>query len=523
MSMLLLPRLSRSMASLLALVAFSTTILLSYYLPQYIIILSGLLVVIFLSIFVNDRQSTVIAGVISGISVLIHLFFRGWRQVNGQEWTKYIFILVLIFLTTIIVLYIKRLISQMQFDKSHITSLFENATEGFVVTDGGGNIVLVNPSACRMFGYETSELIGDKIEILIPQQYRHGHVQLRDGFYAHPQNRVMGHGRDLFGQKKGGDNFPVEVSLSTYTQDQKRFVIAFIVDITHRKEIEQSMIRQQKQLEKVTDEMRKLNAELEAKVEERTVILKEALQRLEQSQEELSEALDKERQLNEIKSRFVSMASHEFRTPLSTVLSSASLLARYTTTEEQDKRNRHIEKIKGSVKHLNDLLEDFLSLGKLDEGKVSTIFHELNLHEVVQDTVDEMKGLLKGSQQINYQHEGNELVISDKKMIKNVLINLISNAIKFSEEGKTIRVFSSVNGDKAHIAVEDEGIGVSQEDQLHLFSSFFRGKNAINIQGTGLGLHIVKRYLDLLGGSVELISELGKGTRINMTIPVNNA
>ena len=302
----------------------------------------------------------------------------------------------------------------------------------------GGNIVLVNPSACRMFEYETSELIGEKIEILIPQQYRHGHVQLRDGFYTHPQNRVMGHGRDLFGQKKGGDNFPVEVSLSTYTQEQKRFVIAFIVDITHRKEIEQSMIRQQKQLEKVTDEMRRLNAELEAKVEERTVILKEALQRLEQSQEELSEALDKERQLNEINSRFVSMASHEFRTPLSTVLSSASLLARYTTTEEQDKRNRHIDKIKASVKHLNDLLEDFLSLGKLDEGKVSTVFHELNLHEVVQDTVDEMKGLLKSSQHIDYHHEGNELVISDKKMIKNVLINLISNAIKFSDEGKTI-------------------------------------------------------------------------------------
>ena len=217
------------------------------------------------------------------------------------------------------------------------------------------------------------------------------------------------------------------------------------------------------------------------------------------------------------------MASHEFRTPLSTVLSSASLLARYTTTEEQDKRNRHIEKIKGSVKHLNDLLEDFLSLGKLDEGKVSTIFHELNLHEVVQDTVDEMKGLLKNSQQINYKHEGNELVISDKKMIKNVLINLISNAIKFSDEGSTIRVFSSVNGDKAYIAVEDEGIGVSEEDQHHLFSSFFRGKNAINIQGTGLGLHIVKRYLDLLGGSVELKSELGRGTRINLTIPVNNS
>ncbi|MGN6401143.1 MAG: ATP-binding protein [Flavisolibacter sp.] len=410
----------------------------------------------------------------------------------------------------------------MQFDTSHMTSLFENATEGFVVTNGKGEIALVNPSACRMFGYEAEELVGQKVEVLIPTHYRKGHVQLRDGFYHDPKNRVMGHGRDLNGQKKNGETFPVEVSLSTYVRNDERYVIAFIVDIAHRKEIEQSMIRQQKQLEKVTDEMRRLNAELEAKVEERTVILKEALQRLEESQQELSEALDKERQLNEIKSRFVAMASHEFRTPLSTVLSSASLLAKYTTTEEQDKRNRHIGKIKGSVKHLNDLLEDFLSLGKLDEGKVGTTFQELNLHELVQDTIDEMKGLVKREQHIAYHHLGNEIVESDKKLIKNILINLISNAIKFSDEGSTVHVVSDVKEHTAVISVRDEGIGIAEEDQHHLFSSFFRGKNALNIQGTGLGLHIVKRYLDLLGGDVELKSELGKGTTITFAIPVKH-
>jgi PAS domain S-box-containing protein len=408
----------------------------------------------------------------------------------------------------------------MQLDTSHLTSLFENATEGFVVTNGKGEIALVNPSACRMFGYETEELIGQKVEVLIPSHYRKGHVQLRDGFYEDPKNRVMGHGRDLYGQKKSGETFPVEVSLSTYIKDNERYVIAFIVEITHRKEIEKSMILQQKQLEKVTDEMRRLNAELEAKVEERTVILKEALQRLEQSQQELSEALDKERQLNEIKSRFVSMASHEFRTPLSTVLSSASLISKYTTTEEQDKRNRHIEKIKASVKHLNDLLEDFLSLGKLDEGKVGALFHKFNLHELVQDTIDEMKGLVKKQQHIEYNHLGNEMVESDKKLIKNILINLVSNALKFSDEGTIIHVVSNVKDSEAVISVKDEGIGIANEDQHHLFSSFFRGKNALNIQGTGLGLHIVKRYLDLLGGDVQLRSELGKGTTITFTIPV---
>ena len=143
------------------------------------------------------------------------------------------------------------------------------------------------------------------------------------------------------------------------------------------------MLEQQKQLEKVSNEIRKLNADLEVKVEERTMILKEALQRLEQSQTELSEALDKEKQLNEIKSRFVSMASHEFRTPLSTVLSSASLLEKYKTTEEQEKRSRHIDKIKNSVHHLNDILEDFLSLGKLDEGKVENHACEFDLQDFI--------------------------------------------------------------------------------------------------------------------------------------------
>jgi PAS domain S-box-containing protein len=411
----------------------------------------------------------------------------------------------------------------MKFDIAHITSLFENATEGFVITDSKGNIILVNPSAGRMFGYEPDELIGQKVEILIPFEYRPSHVHLRDDFYKEPKNRVMGHGRDLHGQQKNGQQFPVEVSLSTYNQRGERYVIAFIIDITRRKEIEDSMLRQQHQLERVTNEMRKLNAELEAKVEERTVILKEALQRLEQSQEELSEALDKERQLNEIKSRFVSMASHEFRTPLSTVLSSASLLSKYTTSEDQPRRAKHIEKIKGSVKHLNDLLEDFLSLGKLDEGKVGASFNELDLPELVQDTVEEMKGLAKKDQQILYIHRGDVTVESDKKLIKNVLINLLSNAIKFSDEDKTVEVRSEVTADKAIISVQDKGIGISDEDKDHLFSSFFRGKNAINIQGTGLGLHIVKRYLDLLGGDVDLDSELGKGTRITFTIPVKHS
>jgi signal transduction histidine kinase len=331
----------------------------------------------------------------------------------------------------------------------------------------------------------------------------------------------MGHGRDLYGKKKDGENLPVEVSLSHYNRDNEIFVIAFIVDITKRKEIENSMLRQQQELERISNEIRKLNAELEAKVEERTLILKEALQRLEQSQSELSDALDKERQLNEIKSRFVSMASHEFRTPLSTVLSSASLLGKYTTADEQDKRERHIDKIKSSVKHLNDILEDFLSLGKLDEGKVESHPVEFDLERLVNETVEELGGLLKHKQHISTSFKGVKIITADKKLLKNVLINLTTNAIKFSDEGKEIFISTAVSNQRAQISVTDQGIGIAEEDLNHLFSNFFRGANAVNIQGTGLGLTIVKRYLDLMNGEVSVKSALEKGTTVSISIPTN--
>ncbi|HTL07712.1 MAG TPA: PAS domain-containing sensor histidine kinase [Chitinophagaceae bacterium] len=405
-------------------------------------------------------------------------------------------------------------------DYGHLTSLFENATEGIILTDGKGNIMLFNPAAERMFGYQNVEIEGKPIETLIPRQFKPHHQQLREGFYAHPSNRAMGHNRDLFGQRKDGSAIPVEVSLSHYQRDNELFVIAFVVDITKRKEIENNMKRQQAELERISNELRKLNTELETKVEERTVILKEALQRLEQSQAELSEAFDKERQLNEIKSRFVSMASHEFRTPLSTVLSSASLLQKYTRTEEQDKRERHIVKIKSSVKNLNDILEDFLSLGKLEEGKVQSSMASFNLRECITDVADEMSIALKPGQHIEQAYEGQEIICSDKKLFRNIIINLVSNAIKFSGENTTIAISSKVREQEATVAVQDEGIGIGEDEQANLFTSFFRASNAVNIQGTGLGLHIVQRYAQLLGGTITLKSQLEQGTTATLSIPI---
>jgi PAS domain S-box-containing protein len=404
-------------------------------------------------------------------------------------------------------------------DQAHMTSLFENATEGILLTNGTGVIVLVNPAAERIFGYSASELSGQPIETLIPDRFKKGHEALRGGFYKHPGNRVMGAGRDLFARKKDGTDIPVEISLSHYRKDEELFVIAFIVDITTRKEIEADILQKKAELERITTKMRQLNAELEVKVEERTLILKEALQKLEQSQQELSEALDKEKQLNEIKSRFVSMASHEFRTPLSAVLSSASLLSKYTGNEDQDKRDKHISRIKGSVKHLNDVLEDFLSLGRLDEGRVVANPVSFNLHEEINDVLGEMKFFLKEDQDFIFNYTGDEQINADRKLVRNIIINLLSNAIKFSDPGTVVEVSAKVGEEFTELSVTDKGIGISEEDQKHLFSSFFRGGNAINIQGTGLGLHIVRRYTDLLGGTISLKSRLNTGTTVHLVFP----
>jgi PAS domain S-box-containing protein len=407
----------------------------------------------------------------------------------------------------------------MNIDAGHLTSLFEHSTEGIILTNGEGRIVLINPAAQRIFGYNEQEITGSAIETLIPDRFKMNHSKLRSGFYEHPQHRVMGHGRDLYGKKKDGSEIPLEVSLSFYKREGELFVIAFIVDITTRKAIENNNLTQQKQLEQMAIDMRMLNAELETKVRERTMILQEALKELEKSQHDLNEALSKEKELSEIKSRFVSTASHEFRTPLSTVLSSAALVSRYNQQGDAEKSEKHIKKIKDAVKHLSDLLEDFLSLGKLEEGKVQLNVEQIEINELLKEISEEVQGIIKTDQFIQLECNIEGFFYTDKKLLRNVLINLLSNAIKFSPENSSILLKADINNNTLIISVKDNGIGISEEDQQHLFSSFFRGKNATTIQGTGLGLHIVKRYIELIQGTIELQSKLHQGTTVIVSIP----
>jgi signal transduction histidine kinase len=350
------------------------------------------------------------------------------------------------------------------------------------------------------------ELSGKPIEFLMPKKYQADHVPKRDGYTKDPKARPMGNGVELYGLRKNGEEFPVEISLSPFDQNNKRFVIAFVMDISSRKAAEQKL--------------KTYSIELEKEVKDRTLVLEEAISQLEKTKEELNIALLQERELNDLKSRFVSMASHEFRTPLATILSSLSLVNKYNSLENEEKRVKHIARIKSSVHNMTDILNDFLSLSRLEEGKIAFDPEEFDLYELANNIVQELQQLTKDDQQINFTYTGKKQLFSDKKIIRNILTNLISNAVKFSNEKGQVSVNISGNEGTFLIEVSDNGIGISNEDKKHLFERFFRGKNATNIQGTGLGLNIVAKYVEVLNGKIAFESELEKGTKFSISIPV---
>lgn len=398
------------------------------------------------------------------------------------------------------------------------------ATIGMVVTNDEGRIISFNNFAEKQFGFTREEVLGKTVELLIPSSAHSNHIKHREDYYHNPEVRAMGHGRHLFAQKKDGSTFPVEVSLSPYTVNEHTVVIAFVIDITVRKKQEETVMRQKQELERVTVEIKSMNSELEQKVGDRTKMLREALTELEKSKEELNEAFEIEKELGELKSRFVTMASHEFRTPLSTILSSAFLVEKYNQLNPNEKIEKHIQRIKGAVGGMTAILEDFLSLGKLEEGLVQTKLDKISARAIAEEMntlIQELDALLKTGQKINLNNTVDEDVCVDRNLLKNILMNLISNAIKFTNENSIITISSLLTDDNLVISVADNGIGISKEDQQHLFERFFRAKNAGNIQGTGLGLYIVGKYLELMNGRIEMVSKINEGSTFTIYIPQN--
>ncbi|HEY0297787.1 MAG TPA: PAS domain-containing sensor histidine kinase [Arachidicoccus sp.] len=532
-------------------------------------------------------------------------------------------------------------------------ALFHSASMGIVIVNEQGIIVQANPFLLQQFDYTIEdEIINSPIEKLIPSRFHHNHTKYVHGYNEHPKSRPMGLGMNLFAVRSDGSEFPVEVSLGSHESKNGKYVIAFISDISKRKQAE--------------DALKHLNEALEAKIEERTISLTNTVTQLAQvvaetevkdaelnrvnnflnniwdhaeaiifvtnndgtvkmfnptaekylgyhafelidkatpvifqdkeentarakalskqlktevkegfpvlsiktnlglpnedettyvrkdgekfpvsltvtamrnpqgeidgylgiaidiserkkAENDLRLALEKEKELSELKSRFVSMASHEFRTPLSTILSSIYLISKYTESEDHPKRERHVQRIVSSVNMLTDILNDFLSVGKIEEGKIQVRYTTFDITHHIQNTISEMKGLLKKGQTFEYTHQGETNVLLDASLLKHIVMNLLSNAIKFSAEDSTIELSSKRTEQQLTLTFKDKGIGISEEDQQHLFTRFFRGANVTNIQGTGLGLHIVSKYAELMNGTITCNSQQGKGTTFIVT------
>ncbi len=398
--------------------------------------------------------------------------------------------------------------------ESRFETIFNHVNEGILIIGSDGKIILSNPKVHQLFGYEEDELVGIPVEILVPSEHALRHVDYRKSYVSHPVKRPMGKNMTLHGRNKDGVEFPVEISLSYYETGEDLYVIAFIIDIHERYE-------QQEEIKRVNAELKALNESLEKKVGERTLVIREALNELQISRDDLRIALENEKQLHEMKSRFISMASHEFRTPLSAIMSSVSLIGKYVETEDQEKRVKHIERVKNAVIGLTEILNDFLSIGQLEEGKVVARLSEHNLSVIVDEVIKEITPICKSGQTISFDNRNILLMKVDRQMIRNVMINLLSNAIKFSAENSSIKVVIVHTSDVMEIAVKDEGIGISEDDMDYLFERFFRGRNVSNIQGTGLGLNIVAKYLELMKGSIRVESQLNVGTTFFVTIPKN--
>lgn len=398
--------------------------------------------------------------------------------------------------------------------------IFQSSVEAIIIVDGDGKILLANPVSEVMFAFEKDSLIGVVVEDLLPEHLHEKHVRHRKSFASHPEPRPMGMGRDLIARRKDGSQFPVAVSL-TYTKiEGEILVMAFISDITERKKSEEVIKKSEEQLLVYA-------SELEKKVQSRTEDLNSTIQALEKevsirkrAEDDAKKALDRERELNELKSKFVTIASHEFRTPLTTILSSASLIKQYSKRSEIDKIDKHVLRIKSSVNNLTSILNDFLSLGKLEEGKIDVNKTTFNLQEFLKEISGEITPMLKIGQKLKISCNcETEQIHSDSHVLKNILFNLISNASKYSEDNKSICIDCTGGHNSISFAIRDEGIGIPQEDFKNLFERFFRASNSGNVQGTGLGLNIVKRYADLLGATISFTSEYRVGSVFTVLIP----
>ena len=390
-----------------------------------------------------------------------------------------------------------------------LNAIIENAIDGIITIDEFGIIEHINPSALALFGYNREEITGKNVSMLMPQPDKAKHDQYIANYRSSGHAHIIGIGREVQGQRKDGSVFPFRLGVSEVKFSDRRIFTGFIHDLSRQKEDELKI--------------KSYTEELESKIKERTQDLIKSINELETAKEHVSALFEKEKELNQLKTRFVSMASHEFRTPLSSIQLSASLIDKYTSKNDAANVEKHTMKIKNAINNLTTILNDFLSLEKLEAGKVEPTANWFNVIAFAEEIVEEMQLISKQNQLIVYEHTGTSAqVFLDHNLLKNCIINLISNAIKYSGEDTMIQFNTILKQNELIVEVKDNGIGIPEADKVNLFEPFFRAHNTGDIPGTGLGLNIVKRYVGLMNGTVSCQTEQNKGTAFTLHFNFNH-
>lgn len=387
-----------------------------------------------------------------------------------------------------------------------LNAIIENAIDGIITINEQGIVETINPSACRLFLYTPSEVIGQNIALLMPSPDREKHNSYISAYMSSGIPHIIGHDRDVLGRRKDGNIFPFRLGVSEVNFEEKRIFAGFIHDMSHQKEAESRLMQYTQHLEEL--------------VQDRTMTLNETIDTLTQTKEEVSDTLEKEKELSRLKSRLLSMASHEFRTPLSTIQLSVALIERYIEGLKIPKVETHMLKIKSAIANLTEILNDFLLLEKTESNTITLKPSCFDLQPFITELISDLKLLTKKKQKIiNIINKESALVKIDKNLLKNCIINLVSNAIKYSGEQTQIELWTTINAATITINVKDNGIGIPEQDQQHLFEAFFRAQNTGNVPGTGLGLHIVSRYVTLMNGSISFNSTVNEGSLFTIELP----
>ena len=399
---------------------------------------------------------------------------------------------------------------EMEFNKTLLQSL----PVLFIVIDNERKIKMTNQVFRQTLGYSEEEIINNKFMRFILLEDKNSFLEpyineLRNGISVKHEYSVI---------KRNGEDILIEWYISPIIDEKGNidYVMAAGNDITERRKNEIELNNYKQKLEELVKQRT-------LKLEHVNKLLNDEIQRQKEVEDKVKKALKKEKELNMLKSRFVSIASHEFRTPLTTIYSSAQLLERYGKTWENNIYKSQFNRIKENINHLTGMLDDILIIGKTDTDKLISEPTDINLKQLCENLVDDVNMMLsKNHKLISKIKLSKEIYYIDEKAIKHILLNLLSNAIKYSPYGGKIELSVHSKDSSIVFKISDEGIGIPIEDQSSIYESFHRAKNTGDIRGTGLGLAITKRFVDLVKGDIEFTSKEKKGTTFRVSIPIKS-